>query len=292
MLSVARYFSYHGLSVDDVRRMVRPLRDGESLLLVGSVAEGLSNAGSDLDLLLLGAEASDEPDWRSKIMRSMPAAFDVNLEILTPTEIDALGHRFKRSLNCAGSAMPESGPTAIRFIGPDDLRLLHRLYTGLPVSESGNRLAELRERYALHRLADVCLLQQAACHLRLRADAEQAVLDGREHDTAVLMTQIAAQHLLGCVLASAGETNMTPKWSLRLMHDHAHALQHLDLDAIRSLVLNPSGASTHGTLDRLTAVSSRTLAALVAAAERSGSPVANAIRALVESQPGRQPVEA
>ena len=38
MLSVARYFSYHGLSVDDVRRMVRPLRDGESLLLVGSVA--------------------------------------------------------------------------------------------------------------------------------------------------------------------------------------------------------------------------------------------------------------
>src|SRR5262245_35634471 len=53
MLGVAEYLDHHGLTLDGVPRLVRPLRDGEALLLVGSVGEGLANPASDLDLLLL-----------------------------------------------------------------------------------------------------------------------------------------------------------------------------------------------------------------------------------------------
>jgi len=69
MLSVVQYLEYHGLRPDDVRGFIRELGAGESLLLVGSVAEGLANIESDLDLLLLEGDEDDHSDSRGNLLR-------------------------------------------------------------------------------------------------------------------------------------------------------------------------------------------------------------------------------
>lgn len=282
MLGVTQYLARHGLALGDIGGYVRDLGDGEGLLLVGSVGEGLANEESDLDLLLL---AQGGPDGTSDVLRAMPEGFDLNIEVVTTGHVESLCRRFRQSLDDARRTPAAQAPRMLTFVGSDELRLLHRLRTGIPLLESAATIAALRGRHALHALPDFCMLQHVACHLRLRADAAQAARDATDPHTALQMCQLATRQLIAAVLALAGETNPSPKWSLRLLRDHRQSLHGFDCDALLRLSL-PGWASPAGAVvAEMTAISGRTLDQLVVAAERAHSPMAAVIRDLLPHPP-------
>jgi hypothetical protein len=280
MLGITQYFACHGIAIDAIRGYLRPLGHDEMLLLVGSVAEGLASPESDLDLLLVTDDANvGSGNACEAILRSMPVGFDLNIEVVGHRRVEALGAEFLRSLEIAKSAFP-GAPRALPFLGGDELRLLHRLRTGIPLSAPEGAIDALRERHALHALPDLCLLQHAACHLRLRADARQSAFEVADPFTPLLMSQLAMQHLIGAVLASIGESNVNPKWFLRLLRDHRRALQAYDPERLARLALPGTAGDVRAAVESMLSCSSLTLARLAEDAERGGSPAAGMLAAL------------
>ncbi|GAA0713847.1 nucleotidyltransferase domain-containing protein [Dokdonella soli] len=292
MLGITQYLACHRISMDTIQGYVRPLGDGECLLLVGSVAEGLANPESDLDLLLLANDRdAGEHELHGDMLRAMPEGFDLNIEVITHARAEAVCRFFLHNLNEARRPAAAGAPRSLTFVGADELRLLHRLRTGIPLIASANSVDTLRDCYALHALPDFCTLQHVACHLRLRADASQTVQDAGDPHTPLVMSQLAGQHLIAAVLASIGETNPNPKWLLRLLRDHRRMLQTFDPDRLIRLALPGAASSARDIVDELQAVSEMTLARLVIEAGRAGSPTAVALSDLLPRHPRVLPAE-
>lgn len=223
MLDAARYLAAHGFTPHTLPRCVRAVGPDESLLLVGSVAEGLAHANSDLDLLLIERDDPEREAMHQDTLTTRPDGFAVNVEIVGIEAVHALGRRF---VSCLDAAVHINAATPVLgFLGFDDQRLLHRLSTGVVLVDPACLMPDLRHDYRLSQLADFLVVQHASCFLRLLADARHAAQDGSDPDTARLMASLAARHLAATALAAVGETNPNPKWCLRLLRDHAPSLR-------------------------------------------------------------------
>jgi hypothetical protein len=245
----------------------------ESLLLVGSVAEGLAHANSDLDLLLLERDDPESaPPLHQDTLTARPDGLSVNVEIVGIDAMRALCRRFVSCLDTAARTTPATPMLA--YLGADDQRLLHRLATGVVLADPTGIANGLRQEYRLAALADFCMLQHASCFLRLCADARYAADDA---GTVRLMAALAARHLVSAVLASAGETNPNPKWCLRLLRDHAPELGAFDADRLAALLIPSPDGSVRTLVDDLARNGDKALATLQERAWRAHSPMAGAL---------------
>ncbi|MBY3179497.1 hypothetical protein HFO27_33810 [Rhizobium leguminosarum] len=204
------------------RTTEQAIRDAASLLLrsegndvilaVGSVAEGLGNSKSDLDLLMIRhrIDASDQAE--SKECSWIAGDCIVDMQILAVAEVSALVQRLED-----WAETPWDVSSAAPF-SPEEILLLHRLCNAVPLSvhpdvqRASGLLPELGKvaRLKLHR----------ARHM---ARTVQVDMVGYKRSGDWYSLIYASQDLLGYVadglLASFKKTNPNPKWRSRLLHD-------------------------------------------------------------------------
>jgi len=213
----ARYLARYDLRLDDVSQLIRPVGPAETLLLVGSVPEGLANEESDLDLILIGEGVLEDglvltiEEFENSTVR-LPSGLDLNCELLRPAALRATASRFAPTFDAI--RQPES-VSQILLATDHELRTLHRLRSGVALANP--KVAEAwRQELRLDELPGYVVLFALAHHLEYREDAiAQAKLgDAR---TAVLMLRLSMDYLAFALLGSVDETNQHPKWRVRLL---------------------------------------------------------------------------
>ena len=190
-------------------RTVAPLQAGDRLIAVGSLAEGLGNRKSDVDLLLLTPRpecAAASPDE----VRSFVAGWCVvDLRIIPAALADALRQRL-RDWARGGWTLT----VAADFTG-SELLLLHRLGAGQPLWPAGDG----DEDGDAARLADVARLKlHVARHMARTLQVDMAgYREAGDFRSLVYSAQDLLGHAVDGLLAAFGLTNPTPKWRSRLL---------------------------------------------------------------------------
>jgi hypothetical protein len=198
-------------------------RWGDVVLAVGSVAEGLGNSKSDLDLLLV----TGEDTWRAESERCWAIGrCVVDLRVLHSATIERLADRLG-----AWARRPWSIADSAPF-SYEERVLLHRLMEGVKLYPASGP-----EDYPWQpRRPELARLKLQVARHTARTVQVDMVGYRDEHDYGTLV--FAAQDLLGHgvdgLLAGHYLTNPNPKWRLRL-------LRRLPLDWDRPLRMRPTG---------------------------------------------------
>ena len=178
-----------------------PLEPGDVLLLCGSVAEGLANDGSDLDLELITSRGVAPRE--AVLLRVGNTAVDIRIE--PRRDVETLLQRFDRW----SRERPTDRFSAAAF-SDADRKLLHRLSSGRLLH--GVRDFEVRPR----ELARLRLVTA-----RYGAHTAQGDLGGWRGAGDLHSMVFTAQHLLDhaadALLAGHGVTNPSWKWRLRFL---------------------------------------------------------------------------
>ncbi|WP_156379322.1 hypothetical protein [Rhizobium sp. Root149] len=212
-MSFENYLAFKRTSKTAIRDAARLLANsnGEEIILaVGSVAEGLGNSKSDLDLLLLpkddGVEegAQAECSWVS-------GDCIVDMQILSASRMQALLARLEAWASEAWDVSRLAPFTTA------ELLLLHRLCTGVPLS--GGK----EEQTARGLLPDRDQVARLKLHTaRHMARTVQVDMVGYQRLGDWHSLLYASQDLLGHIsdglLAAFRFTNPNPKWRSRLLH--------------------------------------------------------------------------
>lgn len=201
------------------------LCEGDLLLAVGSVVEGLGNSKSDLDLLLVAEEiAAGRPEAEQGLVSGRCV---VDLRVIHSATAQALTSRLRTWAQLPWNL------SALAPFSYDERLLLHRLLDGFelyPGDRAGSQLGPERSELARLKL-------QVARHL---ARTIQVDMVGYREEGDYASLVFAAQDLLGhgvdALLAGYQLTNPNPKWRARL-------LQRLGPDWERPLGLRPTGLS-------------------------------------------------
>lgn len=214
-----------GLSVDDLPSYARPLDDDECLLLVGSIAEGLGNPHSDVDLLLIGKTKAFQDAGLTGVAYHLDAArpaphIKVNTETYDPADL----LRLQPTMSAAVAALEGDDPVDRPALISDarDVKLLHRLRSGIPLAHP--EVVDLwRGRLHLDLLPELVAIGALVTHYSRREDGLSHVEEG-DLDAASICLQESAAHVAGCLLATVGETNPAPRWRLKLLRRHEEGL--------------------------------------------------------------------
>lgn len=211
-----------GLEADDI------------LLAVGSLAEGLGNVKSDLDLLLITDRRAD-----SLPAREVPLVIGKCLSDVLVVRRPELGDLTKRLSNWASQVWTVSQVTDFSL---EERRLLHRILHSTSVFPA----QQLQGASFAPRLEELARLKlHVARHLSRTIQVDMV---GNRNDGDFASLTFAAQELLGHAIdaLAAGHllTNPTPKWRSRL-------LRLLPADWERALGRRRSGMAAHDFFWRL-----------------------------------------
>ncbi len=182
------------------------LGPGDVLLLCGSLAEGLGNADSDIDLLLLTERGDLAAAPTGDVMLCLDGKL-LDVRIVPLADMHALAAQL------AGWADNSQDDRAAKGIGEESRKLLHRAKHGLPL-HGGAQFAPIEQAIGGDALARHLLSLS-----RYLISTFQVDMAGfhRAHDAISL--HFAGQQLLGhlmdAVLASQGFTTGNPKWRSR-----------------------------------------------------------------------------
>lgn len=213
--AVLEFLASWGMGLDELRLLLPPIRPSDTLLLVGSVNEGLANRNAVLDLLLIGIGDTG-------VDSGAP---------LAPSATYLLGpDRPARVRLYSSGALQAIAATTLRFdealyepaalarlprLGEEARVLLHELRGGYGLLNSSIAQA-WQENLRVDRLhcylAVLFLLRHRA---RLRSALAYAP-DG-DAETTQWMLRESLEELLAMLLASAGETNPRKRWHLKLL---------------------------------------------------------------------------
>jgi hypothetical protein len=190
--------------------------DDETLLfLVGSMADGLANRGSDYDLYMIGTAAVEGSETAARRgERTATIAYhhgrEVNLAILDPAALAALRDSFRQATASL------SDPAGIaQVVDDNDVKVLHRLRTGRALRRT-DLLEGLREDFGTDHLARYLFNAAAVAAVNRSTDIDGELAEGRT-DSAAWMHRELLVHTGQCVLAAAGVTVPNAKWLLRLL---------------------------------------------------------------------------
>ncbi len=224
------------VQVVDGVRAITPLESGDRLLAVGSLAEGLGNRKSDVDLILVTPgiqHAGASPD---EVQSFVAGRCIVDLRIAPTDPLDALCSRLRQwAMGPWEVSLPAS-------FSANELLLLHRLGAGRqlwpetdPNAAGTLVLCEDVARLKLH----------VARHM---ARTLQVDMTGYREEGDNMSLVFSAQDLLGHavdgLLAGYRLTNPTPKWRRRL-------LDLLPADWESRLVMRPCGLTPSELMWRL-----------------------------------------
>ena len=197
--------------------------EGQLWLLVGSLAEGLGNATSDVDVLVLVEEDAGPPGaLTGAILRSTAGTesltyrdgVEVNVEVVRWSTVHASTTAF---LELAPMFYAERGELDIPLIPLHERRLLHRIRTGLPLF-GGDRAAAVRSELLLEMLPIYAALEGMIEYDEYMEDALGML--ATDPTGAILAARTAHLYVLQALLACFGETNQNPKWLARLLTRH------------------------------------------------------------------------
>lgn len=210
--------------VASVERAVR-LGQGDVLLAVGSLVEGLGTSKSDVDLLLVRA-SGPEADGCEMETAWMLGSSIVDLRVVPAVVVEELLARL-----ATWDRRPWSVMDAPPF-SPDERLLLHRLLRGRPMFPAEQDDA-VRYRPPAPQLERLKL--QVTRHLARTIQVDMVgYRENGDYSSLVFAGQELLGHAVDALLAAHHQTNPYPKWRSRL-------LESLPADWDRALVMRPAG---------------------------------------------------
>lgn len=207
----------HGLRPDlliEVARQIVP--DGfslEVLLFVGSLAEGLGSATSDIDLIMLVVGTGELP------MDEIALEVD---GVIVDVQLQSLPEAARKLAACGDWASKDGAQGGERALATapfseGERTFLHRLLSGKFLLGSPDRLALIAVREAALRSLLRLKFDAARHYARARqVDAHGCFVDG-DVALAAAMAHDALHHAVDALTAALGESNVNPKWRLRLL---------------------------------------------------------------------------
>lgn len=191
-----------------------------TVLLAGSIPAGLATEDSDIDLLAIGGgsvgHAGVVHDSNCVVSsRRFRKTLKLNIEVWPQHQVDAVRDRF---LTCVDMLTGPSSTDTLVTLNASELRVLHRLRTGVPIVNP-ERCEEIREEFSIRYLPLQRIASTLANAYNAREDAIAQLRIG-EPISALWMLRLAVHYLAQAVLASFGETAPSPKWIPRLLDGH------------------------------------------------------------------------
>ncbi len=230
-----RHLESYDVSFEDLRSIAEPLQDGEMLLLVGSIAEGLANRDSDVDLLLLGSFRNVEAGVTTigtncQVVGALgqPQGFDAQITIWSPETVESVRQRFGRfveiwqhKLECASSGQDlDITPWVFPWLSPIEQLFLHRIRGGIPLTDR-SVISRLRASLQLEMLPLHAFVTGVhACYGFVEDAIAQAEQPEGDRETAQTMVSLAADGLAAGLLGAVGEKHPYPKWRPKLLRRH------------------------------------------------------------------------
>ena len=218
----AEFLTRWNVRFDDLVAFAAP-HPSETLLLTGSIPQGLGSPLSDIDLLLVTDSRVNrglvlrEPDFENMV--GDVNGHEVHIECWRLADLERLSARLKDSL----ARMRPGGPLECADQpSRSQLKLLHRIRTGAPLANREN-VALWWERLSLDDLPEYMTCHGLAEFAALREDAHAQAVHG-DIESAVFMLRLAISSLAGALLASIGETNTYGKWRSPLLERHRQTL--------------------------------------------------------------------
>jgi predicted nucleotidyltransferase len=222
---VTEFLARWKLRPEDLLTHIRPLRPSETVLLVGSIADGLANELSDIDLLLIGdGELTDDFIQRDATSEEsavrLPSGQEINFEYWHTDKVKQLRERMIPNFELMEDSEPKGSFTKLT---DSEVRLLHRLRTGI-VLANGEVASYWREQMKLDLLPVYMLLHGIAMHFTYREDAIAQIQYEGDTLSALAMLRLAAEYISFSMVASAGETLPARKWLPRLLRRNQSVL--------------------------------------------------------------------
>jgi predicted nucleotidyltransferase len=193
--------------------------EAPGVLLVGSLAEGLGTAESDVDLLVLLGSRDDlvisTQDFvftQGRIVELLryQEGVELNLEFLFWDDLVALVNPL---VDMAPALYDPSRVTSLPLLTYAELRLLHRLRTGWPLS-GHTTVARWVDELLVHLLPTYVTLRNYMDFHELLEDASSA-LDGPP-GALTHIARLAVEKALFSVLGRHGLTNPNNRWLIHL----------------------------------------------------------------------------
>lgn len=210
--------------VDKVLSSNKTVSASAAAFLAGSVAEGLANSRSDVDICLL-VEGSTAPLGDPRARKSLNCGeVRIDLQLVGRRLMDELLARFAhyKATGFYDSTMAE-------VFSEEERRLLHRLRTRLPI-RGHDTLERLASGVSKRSLARLKLSSARVVIKRRQVDAEGLRGEGDWRSLLFCAREIA-DHCADALLAARGDTSVGPKWRIRrlaaeyadAMHPHSAA---------------------------------------------------------------------
>lgn len=233
------FLAARGLSLGDVAGCVPEVLPWETVLFGGSIPEGLANADSDVDLLLLG----DTQVAASHVMQHCESELvykprlgplKIQIESVRTSHLEMLARRMEATTAAYDNP---AGVTRVHVFADADLRVLHRVRTGVCLQHP--QVAEKwRERLHTDYLARYMLVFFIGQHFARREDTIGEGREGRRESTLWGIKGMLT-HLSGALLASADETHPYEKWRVRLLQIYRDQLDPEMVDALVGYLTAP-----------------------------------------------------
>jgi hypothetical protein len=198
-----RLREFHGVELEQVLEVIGYLRDGEDSVLVGgSLAYGLGNDKSDLDIVIAvppGGESSSRMPLEHFI-----DSLRVDAWKLRTDEIQEI---FERARQCLGSEAPFAGAFGDVF-EQADLKLLHRFAHGVLID--GVPLTPTDDDY--RSVARDLLVREYAERMRRSLYVAQLALANGAATAAAINARFGVEEALQAVIAARGFPFSDNKW--------------------------------------------------------------------------------
>jgi hypothetical protein len=247
--TAADFLARWNLTLDDLTHQVGPLAPSETLLLVGSIAEGLANPLSDIDLMILGdgtlrqGVLINEAEFEQSVRR-LDGGEELNVEYWRNEDVERIGDRLASVL-----AVMQDPTRLVKLesFSEMELRFFHRLRTGVVLANAENA-ARWRQRLHIDHLGDYLVLHWLNLHSAYREDLIAQVQYG-DPLTALTSLRLSMDALAAAVLATVGETHFHPKWRPLLLERRREEIGGETVDQLLSFLF-PALASDPARLAR------------------------------------------
>ena len=218
--NIEQFLNKRGLTIRHLTEFCPKIGDDECLLFSGSVAEGLANTKSDIDLLYLGEDnlvgrfTLDISGVLSMDVTHTANGDEVNIERVTNADVVHLKEDF---LPAIGSILEPRISKRISFLlDPMRLQVLHRIRVSNVIS-GHHRKQQLFEELSLQHLPLYLAALGLQDYLNAREDVEGELLEGHVESAIWMARFVAVRRLLSALLAAVDITVINEKWHMQLL---------------------------------------------------------------------------
>ena len=208
------FFALHGIDRTKIVAAVEAeigLQSDEVLFASGSLATGLGNAHSDLDLFVITRRDLSARAAFGQAVTFTLGRLQVDLEFVSPNHISNLVGRLHA---CHASVMGGEELKSLD-VPPRDLDFLHRVLTGQPLAH-GTRFNEVRDTVNGNQLRTVIVARSSVIASSEQEDFVGYLQEG-DFDSARFAGARMLDAALDACLAALGNTMVKEKWRMRLV---------------------------------------------------------------------------